>query len=346
MVRLFAVLYTKTSLKKRKTYEDGVLTIDENRLFASLESPDGKLLFKGIYSKLISFLPDSTVTLFGHEVQIENEINCDNKIVANHYPVQDVGGSTLSSCAKIGFKGFKIPSVSIPNETIIASNIGNFVVPTQKMNPSFKVDNCNDPWVDPSLERLMRPHQIIGAKFVLNRLLGGPFPTSYSVPISRYHHNVVRCSNVTGVILADEMGLGKTLTALACMWTILRGHGLPDVSEDENTNSVLSNGNRSQCCKGIIICPSSLVQNWSNEIKKWFGVKLKPLCLLNSGPTKCKSSKKRGKDDPDDIVALSQAENTIQAFKHGHPTLNPVSIYFTSIDCLVLNNDFISGNRC
>ena len=168
----------------------------------------------------------------------------------------------------------------------------------------------------------MRPHQIIGAKFVLNRLLGGPFVTPYSVPNSRYHHNIIRCSNVTGVILADEMGLGKTLTALASMWTILRGNGSPAV--DENSPVVGAAPGNKKNCKGIIICPSSLVQNWNNEIKKWFGVKLKPLCLISSGSSKGPSvSKKRGRDE-DDIATLTQAESTIQAFRHGHAALNPV----------------------
>ncbi|KAL3232827.1 DNA repair and recombination protein RAD54 [Nakaseomyces bracarensis] len=58
-----------------------------------------------------------------------------------------------------------------------------------------------------------------------------------------------------GCIMADEMGLGKTLQCIALMWTLLRqgpqGKRLID--------------------KCIIVCPSSLVNNWANELVKWLG---------------------------------------------------------------------------
>ncbi|CCF57316.1 hypothetical protein KAFR_0C03240 [Kazachstania africana CBS 2517] len=58
-----------------------------------------------------------------------------------------------------------------------------------------------------------------------------------------------------GCIMADEMGLGKTLQCIALLWTLLRqgpqGKGLID--------------------KCIIVCPSSLVNNWANELVKWLG---------------------------------------------------------------------------
>ena len=60
-----------------------------------------------------------------------------------------------------------------------------------------------------------------------------------------------------------QMGLGKTLTAISVLWAFVR------------------NGR----CKGIIVCPSSLVDNWEKEIKKWMGVKLKALCVRSSAGT-------------------------------------------------------------
>ncbi|CAI4911866.1 AVN_HP_G0129630.mRNA.1.CDS.1 [Saccharomyces cerevisiae] len=57
-----------------------------------------------------------------------------------------------------------------------------------------------------------------------------------------------------GCIMADEMGLGKTLQCIALMWTLLRqgpqGKRLID--------------------KCIIVCPSSLVNNWANELINGF----------------------------------------------------------------------------
>lgn len=50
---------------------------------------------------------------------------------------------------------------------------------------------------------------------------------------------------------------GKTLTSIAVL------------------NALVSTGQR----KGIIVCPASLVDNWEKEIKKWLGVKMKPVCV-------------------------------------------------------------------
>lgn len=67
-----------------------------------------------------------------------------------------------------------------------------------------------------------------------------------------------------GCIMADGMGLGKTLQCIALMWTLLRqgpqGKRLID--------------------KCIIVCPSSLVNNWANELVKWLGAgTLTPLAV-------------------------------------------------------------------
>lgn len=55
-----------------------------------------------------------------------------------------------------------------------------------------------------------------------------------------------------GCIMADEMGLGKTLQCITLLWTLVR--------QGPEGNSTID--------KGIIVCPSSLVRNWSNEINK------------------------------------------------------------------------------
>jgi DNA repair and recombination RAD54-like protein len=56
--------------------------------------------------------------------------------------------------------------------------------------------------------------------------------------------------------MADEMGLGKTLQCIALMWTLLRQSPLP---------------NKHSIDKAIVVCPSSLVKNWANELTKWLG---------------------------------------------------------------------------
>jgi DNA repair and recombination RAD54-like protein len=57
--------------------------------------------------------------------------------------------------------------------------------------------------------------------------------------------------------LKRQMGVGKTLTSIATIWAFVRRGGR----------------------KCLVICPSSLVDNWLKEVKHWLGTKLKPLAL-------------------------------------------------------------------
>ncbi len=111
----------------------------------------------------------------------------------------------------------------------------NQQVTTIKKQPQIR------PVLDENLLNVMRPHQIQGAEFLLSRLLG-----ETNVTNSKSSNTLP----VTGAILADDMGMGKTLTSLAVLWALIRY------------------GNS----KGIIVCPSGLVNNWSIEIKKWIPI--------------------------------------------------------------------------
>ena len=59
-----------------------------------------------------------------------------------------------------------------------------------------------------------------------------------------------------GCILADDMGLGKTLMSITTMWTLL--------------NQGFVKG-ESAVRKVMVVCPTSLIGNWDNEIRKWVG---------------------------------------------------------------------------
>ena len=92
--------------------------------------------------------------------------------------------------------------------------------------------------IDPRLAKILRPHQIEGVKFLYKATTGRLQADAY------------------GCIMADEMGLGKTLQCITLMWTLLRQSpvaGTPEIR------------------KCIIVCPSSLVRNWANELVKWLG---------------------------------------------------------------------------
>lgn len=91
--------------------------------------------------------------------------------------------------------------------------------------------------IDPKLSKILRPHQREGVIFL------------YRCTAGLVH------ANAKGCIMADEMGLGKTLQCLTLMWTLLKQGPRGKKTID----------------KCIVVCPSSLVRNWANEIDKWLG---------------------------------------------------------------------------
>uniref|UniRef100_A0A0K0DZ63 DNA repair and recombination protein RAD54-like n=2 Tax=Strongyloides stercoralis TaxID=6248 RepID=A0A0K0DZ63_STRER len=97
--------------------------------------------------------------------------------------------------------------------------------------------------VDPLLGNVLRPHQREGVQFMYDCVTGSKIENCY------------------GCIMADEMGLGKTLQCITLMWTLLRQspQGKPTFN------------------KAIIVCPSSLVKNWDNEITKWLKGRVNPM---------------------------------------------------------------------
>lgn len=92
--------------------------------------------------------------------------------------------------------------------------------------------------IDPRLGKILRPHQSEGVKFLYRCTTG------------------LVSDQARGCIMADEMGLGKTLQCIALMWTLLKQSPQPGKPTIE---------------KCIIVCPSSLVRNWANELVKWLG---------------------------------------------------------------------------
>lgn len=53
------------------------------------------------------------------------------------------------------------------------------------------------------------------------------------------------------------MGLGKTLMSITLLWTLM--------------NQGFHNSQASAVRKVVVVCPTSLVGNWDNEIRKWVG---------------------------------------------------------------------------
>lgn len=91
--------------------------------------------------------------------------------------------------------------------------------------------------IDPKLAKILRPHQVSGVQFLYKCTSG------------------LMDARAKGCIMADEMGLGKTLQCLTLLWTLLKQ----------------SPRGKKTIEKCVIVCPSSLVRNWANEIVKWLG---------------------------------------------------------------------------
>ncbi|GAA6032918.1 hypothetical protein JCM8097_000048 [Rhodosporidiobolus ruineniae] len=93
--------------------------------------------------------------------------------------------------------------------------------------------------IDPILGDKLRPHQKDGVRFMYECVMG------------------MRTAG-QGCILADDMGLGKTIQSIALVYTLLR------------QNPYYSDGTGA-IQRAMIVCPVTLLKNWSAEIKKWLG---------------------------------------------------------------------------
>ncbi|GAA5989028.1 hypothetical protein JCM10908_006278 [Rhodotorula pacifica] len=93
--------------------------------------------------------------------------------------------------------------------------------------------------VDPVISSKLRDHQRSGVAFLYECVMG------------------MRSSG-QGCILADDMGLGKTIQSIALIWTLLK----------QNPYQTASQG---AIKRAMIVCPVTLIKNWSQEFKKWLG---------------------------------------------------------------------------
>ncbi|CCK70603.1 DNA-dependent ATPase RAD54 KNAG_0E03460 [Huiozyma naganishii CBS 8797] len=223
--------------------------------------------------------------------------------------------------------------------------------------------------IDPKLSKILRPHQVEGVKFLYRCVTGlamkdfmdaeklntmkepsqlppqlepegkSPAKNSAKEPVAEV---VPARRGAYGCIMADEMGLGKTLQCIALMWTLLRqgpqGKRLID--------------------KCIIVCPSSLVNNWANELVKWLGPgTLSPLAIdgkkssLVSGSSTVSEAvhawaqaKGRNVVKPVLIISYETLRRNVDQLKNcnvglmladeGHRLKNGDSLTFTALDSI------------
>ncbi|KAI0345154.1 DNA repair protein, SNF2 family [Trametopsis cervina] len=174
--------------------------------------------------------------------------------------------------------------------------------------------------IDPRLSKVLRPHQVEGVKFLYRCTTGMVVENQY------------------GCIMADEMGLGKTLQCIALLWTLVKQSPRPGKPSIE---------------KCIIACPSSLVQNWANELVKWLGKDAIATLAIDGRGTKAEMLQKvarwvaangRNVTQPVMIVSyetlrtltahLANATIGLLLCDEGHRLKNSESLTFTALDSL------------
>ncbi|KAG7387506.1 DNA repair and recombination protein RAD54-like [Phytophthora pseudosyringae] len=96
--------------------------------------------------------------------------------------------------------------------------------------------------------KFLRPHQREGVQFMFDCVCQ------------------VRGFDGQGCILADDMGLGKTLQSIALMYTLF----MTGMDRKPTVN------------RAIVVCPTSLVKNWDDEIIKWLHGRVKTVALYEA----------------------------------------------------------------
>ncbi|KAN0048012.1 hypothetical protein ACTA71_002403 [Dictyostelium dimigraforme] len=273
------------STKKHKIYNDGYLVYDKDKKTFTLYDDCGKENGKSAILNIQEVKLDSKVFISSKEVLVENIITSKEFENATGLESSLASTSTTSSSTsspsemttpirKLSKKQQKLQEKEEEENqttTTTTTNINKIIKKEFKSHTSLeeqksskKIVCPHDPnskdalifyspppnqldeegnkvvhvVLDPYIGRHLRPHQRRGVKFLYDCVMGNSNDNGF-----------------TGAILADQMGLGKTLQTLALLWTLLKQspHGKPTIK------------------KAIIVTPSTLVNNWKNEIQKWFG---------------------------------------------------------------------------
>ena len=295
------VFFAKQSKKKHKTWEDGILVFHSGS--TELRREDGTCVTKSNKSCAQVKLPEEGSFLFMGSFELE-VVKCiteeeyiqkgmdqlssrgwDTSAATTQKPFQPISGNAPSALKKKPLwqkkKEAKLEQRAIEEEdaaahtklsaapraggaSLTSTRSANLSIDPARAGAHVLNDGCSDlvlVCVDPFIGLRLKPHQVEGVRFMFGNLTRD-VPRAVQSPQARH--------GVQGCILADEMGLGKTIQAIALMWTVLKQ------SPVSSTQPLVK--------KCVVVCPSSLVFNWQNEIKKWLGdQRLQSVAVLKGG---------------------------------------------------------------
>ncbi|KAE8911488.1 Protein CHROMATIN REMODELING 25 [Phytophthora fragariae] len=134
------------------------------------------------------------------------------------------------------------PAVEEPPAVVVADAPPPLVLWQSETDPEVKIV------VPEIVGKFLRPHQREGVQFMFDCVCQ------------------IRGFDGQGCILADDMGLGKTLQSITLMYTLLMtGMDMKPTVK-----------------RAIVVCPTSLVKNWDDEIIKWLHGRVKTVALFEA----------------------------------------------------------------
>ncbi|KAL4788064.1 P-loop containing nucleoside triphosphate hydrolase protein [Aspergillus varians] len=112
-------------------------------------------------------------------------------------------------------------------------------------NPSHQAVSFKDPviYLNPHIGQRVKPHQLNGIRFMWREL--------------------IEDKNQQGCLLAHSMGLGKTMQVISLLTTISEAAA----SDDPKVRRQVPEAFRRT--QALILCPSSLIENWHDEFLMW-----------------------------------------------------------------------------
>eukprot|EP00474_Spongospora_subterranea_P009815 CRZ10273.1 hypothetical protein [Spongospora subterranea] len=243
----YKIFYSVKSNKKHKKYSDGVLLRKGNNFVIFNDS--GKQITSRSLSAIAALGTGSELECGTYEVQVDQQVDIADYesglvfISVEPYSTKEpVVRSTKNHESKFKSAAACKPSIRVegrsPKTAVTNSRNNPFALNALVLYKPIDPSAPNSRYVTlcPFISNCLRPHQRDGVSFLYDCLIGKRNP------------------NYFGAILADEMGLGKTLQCISIIWTLLK---------DGPCGPVVS--------RALVVVPSSLIDNWVNEFKKWLG---------------------------------------------------------------------------